>query len=83
VSEVVFTDPFLRVFSALSAREQAEIMDKVELLEMFPRMYKRIRGGEFAGCHVFIAGNWLVYYKIRSGTVYLRNVWPARIPDRG
>jgi hypothetical protein len=82
VADVVFTDPFLQVFSALSPRGQAQIMYHVELLEAFPKMYKRVQTGGFRGCHVFATDNWLVYYKVRSGTVYLRNLWPARIPDR-
>jgi len=28
----------------------------------------------------FLAGNWLVYYRVVDDTVYIRGLWPARIP---
>ena len=82
MADVIYTNTFLAVFSELSAREQAMIVDSAEYLKTFPEMFKRVETGRFRGSRVFAAGNWLVYYQYRSGAVYLRNIWPARIPYR-
>jgi hypothetical protein len=36
--------------------------------------------GRFRRHRSFQAGNWLVFYKVVEGTVYIRGLWPARTP---
>jgi len=56
------------------------MLDKVELLASFPQMYP-VRGkGRFRGYRWFLTGNWIVYYRFVENTVYIRGLWPARIP---
>lgn len=68
------------VLVELTTRELDAILEKVEYLETFPRMYPIRRRGRFRGHRWFLAGNWLVFYRVVEGDVYIRAMWPARIP---
>ena len=68
------------VFFELPAKDREEILAKLELLQYFPRMYQVISGGRFRRHRKFTAGNWAVYYRFVGGVVYIRGLWPARIP---
>ena len=62
MAEVVLTEPFLDVFKALTPREQAVIVDHLDLLQTFPKMYPVRDSGPrvFRGLRYFIAFNWHV-----------------------
>jgi plasmid stabilization system protein ParE len=77
---VFWPEPVWEVLRGLSEREQRLILEKVERLRDFPEMYPLRSEGPFRRCRWFVAGNWLVYYRFASGTVYIRGLWPARIP---
>jgi hypothetical protein len=43
-------------------------------------MYPLRTRGRFRRHRFFQMGNWLVFYKVVEGTIYIRGLWPARIP---
>jgi hypothetical protein len=54
---------------------------RVKMLAHFPQMYPvRMKGRRFRRHRWFQAGNWLIFYRFVSNTVYIRGLWPARIP---
>lgn len=80
MARVIWPESLLEVLGEMPARERELILDKVRALERFPRMYP-VRGrGRFRQHRWFLAGNWLVYYRAVERTVYIRALWPARIP---
>jgi plasmid stabilization system protein ParE len=64
----------------LPTRDQLEILKRLALLAQFPDMYPLRRSGRFRGHRSFVAGNYLVFYKHIGDTVWVRGLWPARIP---
>ena len=64
----------------LPAAEQDEIFEKLDLLIYFPRMYRVQTGKRFRRYRRFVAGNWIVFYRVEGQTVYVRGIWPARMP---
>jgi hypothetical protein len=78
---VTWSDPVRDLFLELPPKEQREILEKLESLAHFPRMYSvRLRWRRFRRHRWFRAGNWLVFYRVTGNTVYIRGLWPARIP---
>jgi hypothetical protein len=43
-------------------------------------MYPLRTRGRFRRKRFFQVGNWLVFYKVVQGIIYIRSLWPARIP---
>jgi ParE-like toxin of type II ParDE toxin-antitoxin system len=60
--------------------ESALIFEKARALERFPRMYSVRFKGRFRRHRRFLAGDWLVFYMVVEDAVYIRALWPARIP---
>lgn len=80
-ARIIWADPVRDLVLLLPQREQEEIFQRVELLGLFPQMYPvRTMGRRFRRHRWFQAGNWLVYYRVTGDTVYIRGLWPARIP---
>ena len=80
MAQVVWPQTILETLQELPERDRELILEKVEGLKRFPRMYP-VRGrGRFRRHHWFFAGKWLVYYRVVGLTVYIRALWPARIP---
>lgn len=73
-------DPVRDAFLELSEREQEAIAAKLARLIHYPRMYKMRRRGKFRRHHFFVAANWAVYYRVVENTVWIRGLWPARMP---
>ena len=68
------------VMSDLLSSERDVILEKVLLLEVFPRMYAiRRKARTFRRHRSFVAGNWRVYYRVIEEDVYIRGLWPARM----
>lgn len=64
----------------LPEKDRDLILARVDLLQRFPRLFPvRVRG-RFRGHRWFLAGPWLVYYRLVGSTVYIRALWPAHIP---
>jgi hypothetical protein len=69
------------LFNELPEQERNEILDHLKYLTLFPHTYPvRAKGRRFRRHRWFHAGNWLVYYRVAGDTVYIRGLWPARIP---
>lgn len=78
--QAVWANSVWLVLQELPERESAEIVERLDLLVFFPQMYP-VRGkGRFRRHRFFRAGNWLVYYKVVDEIIYIRGLWPARIP---
>ncbi|MFB3920210.1 MAG: type II toxin-antitoxin system RelE/ParE family toxin [Terriglobia bacterium] len=80
MARIVWPETILDVLSEISRKERDLILEKVDRLERFPNLYP-IRGkGRFRRFRWFFAGNWLVFYRVIEDTVYIRALWPARVP---
>ena len=78
---VVWTRTAWELFEELPDRDREEILEKLLSLSFFPHMYPvRTRGRRFRRHRWFSAGDLLVYYRVVDNTVYIRGLWPARIP---
>jgi hypothetical protein len=80
MADIVWPQSILDILLELSEREREIILDKVDQLERFPRMYPVRASGQFRGHRWFLAAHWLVYYRVVGETIYIRGLWPARIP---
>jgi len=80
MADIVWAQSVLDVLLDLTPKEQKIIMEKAGRLEQFPSLYPTRAEGLFRGHRWLLAGNWLVYYRVVGDTVYIRGLWPARIP---
>jgi len=80
VAQVLWTRAARAVLHDLPLREREQIARKTALLRRFPRMYPVMGKGRFRRHRRFQAGDWLVYYRVVGNVVYIRGLWPARIP---
>ncbi len=80
MGQIVWPKSILDVLFELPERDQDIIFEKVDRLRYFPRMYPVRSKGRFRRHRWFFAGDWLIYYRVVGGTVYIRAIWPARIP---
>jgi hypothetical protein len=79
-ARVVWADPVRDLALELPLQEQQGIFEKIRLLKYFPHMYPLRTRGRLRRHRFFQAGNWLVFYKIVEGTIYIRGLWLAHIP---
>ena len=77
---VHWPESVLEVLSELPERERDVILEKVTLLERFPRRVPVRMKGRFRNHRWFLAQNWIVFYRVSDDAVYIRGLWPARIP---
>lgn len=80
MTRIVWADAVRDLFYELSELERNDILGHLKYLTLFPNMYPVRAKGRFRRHRWFLAGNWLVYYRVAGGTVYIRGLWPARIP---
>lgn len=80
MAQLLWPESVLEVLLELPEREREIILEKVTLLERFPRMYPVRMKGRFRNHRWLIAQNWIVYYRVSDEDVYIRGLWPARIP---
>lgn len=80
MAEVLWPESVLVVLLELPEREREIILEKVSLLEQFPRMFPVRMKGRFRNHRWFSAQNWIVYYRVSDDMIYIRGLWPARIP---
>ena len=79
-TEIFWSQSVLDILEEIRPAELDEIDRDVALLESFPRLYPVKRSGRYRGHRWFACGNWPVFYRFASGKVFIRGVWPARIP---
>ena len=80
MANVLWPESVLEILLELPEREREMIIDKVSLLERFPRMFPTRMKGRFRGHRWFVARNWIVYYRVSGNDVFIRGLWPARVP---
>ena len=80
MAEVIWPQTLVDLVLELPDREREQIFQKIARLEAFPEKYPVRTFGPFRGHRCVVAGSWLVYYRVVEGKVYLRAIWPARIP---
>ena len=78
----IFWVPSVReLFLELPDRERESILERLELVELFPHMFPvRTRSKRFRRHRWFRGIDWIVYYRVVGKDVYIRGVWPARMP---
>jgi hypothetical protein len=80
-SRIVWADPVRDLALSLPLKDQQEIYGKIALLAYFLHMYPvRSKNRRFRRHRCFHEENWLFYYRVVDNTVYIRGLWPARIP---
>jgi hypothetical protein len=80
-TKVVWASSVGELFLELPDRDRESILERLELVELFPQMYPvRAQSKRFRRHRWFCAGEWLVYYRVVDNVVYIRGLWPARIP---
>jgi mRNA-degrading endonuclease RelE of RelBE toxin-antitoxin system len=80
-SRISWTQTAWEFFLELPDRDRESILDRLELVALFPRVYPvRTRSKRFRRHRWFHVGNWRVYYRVVDNVVYIRGLWPARIP---
>jgi len=77
---VVWPESILQLLLELPDYDRNLILRKADALQHFPRMYPVRSTGRFRNHRWFLAGKWIVYYRLVGKTVYVRGLWPARIP---
>jgi hypothetical protein len=80
MAEVIWPQRLVDLVLEMPDRDREQIFQKVARLEAFPEMYQVRTVGPFRGHRCVVAGRWLIYYKVIENEVYLRAIWPARIP---
>jgi hypothetical protein len=80
MAEVIWPQSLIDLMLEMPDPECKSILEKVSRLEAFPEMYPIRSGGPFRGHRCLLAGPWLIYYRVIEEKVYLRAIWPARIP---
>ncbi len=80
MARISWPESLLDVLTELEEKERELILKKVEQLKRFPEMYPLRSEGRFRQHRWFVAGDWLVYYRVVGQDVYIRALWPARIP---
>jgi len=80
-SRVFWTRTAWELFGELPERDREKVLEKLSALTRFPHMYPvRTKGRRFRRHRWFLAGEWLIYYRVASNDVYIRGLWPARVP---
>lgn len=80
MTRIEWSEPVYEVLLSLPDRDQDLIAEHLTYLRLFPHMYPVRTKGRFRRHRWFQAGNWLIYYRVAAGTVYIRGIWPTRIP---
>jgi len=80
MAEIVWPQTLIDLLLEMSDADCARILDKIKNLETFPEMYPVRTSGPFRGHRWFLAGRWLIYYRVLEDKVYLRALYPARLP---
>lgn len=80
MAEVVWPQSLVDLLLEMPDKDRDQIFQRIARLERFPKMYPVRTSGRFRGHRCFIAGEWIVYYRVMSGVVYVRAIWPLKLP---
>ena len=78
--QIEWLEPVYELYAELPTKDRIEIQKRLTLLERFPDLYPLRHTGHFRGLRYFVAGRWIVYYRHVGDTIFVRALWPARIP---
>jgi plasmid stabilization system protein ParE len=80
MAEIIWPQTLVDLVLDLPDRDRDLIFRKIARLEEFPKMYPVRTSGPFRGLRFALAGRWLIYYRVADDKVYLRAIYPARLP---
>ena len=80
MAEVVWPQTVLDALIEMPERDRRLILEKADRLQQYPRLYPVRAKGRFRNHRWFLAGDWIVYDRVMRETVYVKGLWPARIP---
>jgi len=80
VAEIIWPQSLVDLLLEMPDRDRDMIFHKVSRLETFPELYPIRSHGPFRGHRWFVAGQWLIYYRVVGNEVHLRAIYPARLP---
>ena len=80
MARIVWPKYLLDLLDDLPLRDAELIVEKTKVLVRFPRLYPVRPKGRFRRHRWFLAGRWIVYYRMADETVFIRALWPAQIP---
>jgi len=80
MTRIVWADPVRDLFLDLPETDRNRILEHLKYLRRSLHLYPARTRGRFRRHRWFRAENWLVYYRVAGGVVYIRGLWPARIP---
>lgn len=78
--EVIWPQRLVDLVLEMQDRDRELIFERIAWLEIFPEIYPVRTFGRFRGHRCAVAGSWLIYYRYTEGKVFIRAIWPARIP---
>ena len=78
--QVLWPESVLKVLLDLPERERERILERVLLLGRFSKMFPVRMKGRFRNHRWFLAHSWILYYRVSEDAVYIRAIWPARVP---
>lgn len=80
-ARVIVPQEIEEILAELPAEEREGILKKLRALRHFPRMWPVVEKGRFRRHRRLLGRDWIVYYRVVDNTVYVRGIWPARIPQ--
>ena len=80
MARIAWPKYLLDLLDDLPLRDAELIVEKTKVLVRFPRLYPVRPKGRFRRHRWFLAGRWIVYYRMADETVFIRALWPAQIP---
>jgi hypothetical protein len=80
--EIRWAESVWELFEELLPQHQVPILKTLGILPVFPEMYPVRRTDLFAGCRYFVAGEWIIYYRVTRDAIWIRGLYPARARPR-
>jgi len=80
---ITWTNEARSIFEKLPYAARNEIVQKIEILRLHPRMYQVEQGGRWAGLRRFLVRQWKVFYDYWDSehTIYIETIAHARAND--
>jgi len=79
VRPIRWTEEAAHSLKSLRSKEQMQLLERLELLVEFPKMYPVRQRGRFSGMRYFMIGTrWITYYRLETtGAIMVFDVIPA------
>jgi mRNA-degrading endonuclease RelE of RelBE toxin-antitoxin system len=81
---VTWTEESFTAFQQLPFDIRREIIDKLDIVQRYPRMYQVQAAGRWRGLRRFLVQNWKIYYVYwdKTHTIYVEAIGHTRAEDR-